>query len=114
MRTARERCARPDVYEAYALLYAQPVAADTTVRVSAATRDEIASLAQERGLTADDVVSLGVKALREQEWRRAAEQEALALAHDAGYQELVAETQRLFEQADGSDAAGDQATSSAG
>ncbi len=75
----------------------------------------VRGLAQERGLTADDVVSLGLRALREQEWRRAAEREALALAHDTGYQELVAETQRFFEEAVDSDAApGDRATSSAG
>ena len=64
--------------------------------MGASTRDALNELARERGLTADETVALGIKAWREAEWRRRAEQEALELAHDVAYREVVRETQRYF------------------
>jgi hypothetical protein len=72
------------------------MAGQTSIRLSSATRDALNALARERGLTADETVALGIKALREAEWRRRAEQEALEMAHDAAYQEVVRETQQYF------------------
>ena len=68
----------------------------TSVRLTSATRDALNELARERGLTADEAVALGIKALRDAEWRRRAAQEALEMAHDAAYQEVVRDTLAYF------------------
>jgi hypothetical protein len=68
----------------------------TTVRLSGATRDALNDLARERGVTADEAVALGIKAIRDAEWRRKAEQEALEMSHDAGYRKVVEDTLAYF------------------
>ncbi len=54
----------------------------TSMRVSTHTRDEVNKLAAERGITADRAVAEAIQALRDEEWRRQAEREALEMAND--------------------------------
>jgi hypothetical protein len=68
----------------------------TTIRLSSETRDAINRLAQERGVSADRAVALGIQALRDEEWRRQAEREALEMAQDAADRAVVAETLAFF------------------
>jgi antitoxin component of RelBE/YafQ-DinJ toxin-antitoxin module len=70
--------------------------ADTTVRISQETRDQLNAVARERGLTADEAVALGIQAIRDQQWRRQAEREALEMARDQADQAEVAATLRYL------------------
>ena len=70
--------------------------AQTTVRLSDSTRDALNHLARERGVSADRAVALAIQALRDEEWRRQAEREALEMAHDPADRATVAETLAFF------------------
>jgi predicted transcriptional regulator len=72
------------------------MSAQTTIRLSSHTRDELNRLAQDRGLSADQAVATAIKALRDEEWRRQAEREALAMARDPADRAEVAETLRYL------------------
>jgi predicted transcriptional regulator len=72
------------------------MSAQTTIRLSSHTRDELNRLAQERGLSADQAVATAIKALRDEEWRRRAEREALAMACDPADRAEVAKTLRYL------------------
>jgi predicted transcriptional regulator len=69
----------------------------TSVRLSQHTRDAVNMLATERGLTADRAIAVAVASLREEEWRRQAEQEARDMANDPIDRALVADTMRFMD-----------------
>ena len=54
----------------------------TSMRLSVHTRDAVNKLAAERGVTADRAVAEAIQAVRDEEWRRQAEREALEMAGD--------------------------------
>lgn len=60
------------------------------MRVSTHTRDEVNKLAAERGVTADRAVAEAIQAVRNEEWRRQAEREALEMSHDPAYRAELA------------------------
>jgi hypothetical protein len=68
----------------------------TSVRVSASTRDALNKLAAERGLTADRAIAEAIAAVREEEWRRQAEEESRQLSNDPAYKAELTELARFF------------------
>jgi hypothetical protein len=72
------------------------MSAQKTVRLSGQTRDELNRLAAERGLSADQAVAVAIKALRDEDWRRQAEREALVMARDPADRAEVAATLRYL------------------
>jgi predicted DNA-binding protein len=77
-------------------MYTKRMSAQTTIRLSGHTRDELNRLAQERGISADQAVATAIKALRDEDWRRQAEREALAMARDPADRAEVSETLRYL------------------
>jgi predicted DNA-binding protein len=72
------------------------VTEQTSVRVSVQTRDELNKLAAERGITADRALAEAIAAVREEEWRRHAEEESRRLSHDPTYKAELADLARFF------------------
>lgn len=54
----------------------------TSVRLSHGTRDSLNDLARELGVTADRAIAAGIQAIRDERWRRQAEEHALRIARD--------------------------------
>lgn len=55
----------------------------TTIRVSRRTHETITARAHKSGMSADEVINAGLRALEWEEFGRQAEQDAWRLAHDA-------------------------------
>ena len=87
------RCIDSTVCRTYASLMSD----STSVRLSQHTRDAVNKLAAERGLTADRAIAVAIAAVREEEWRRQAEQEVREMAADPVDRALVAETMRFLD-----------------
>jgi len=77
--------------------YAGLMSDSTSVRLSQHTRDAVNLLAAERGLTADRAIAVAIASVREEEWRRQAEQEVREMANDPVDRALVADTMRFLD-----------------
>lgn len=64
------------------------------MRLSTHTRDELNKLATERGVTADRAIAEAIQAVREIEWRRQADREALEMSRDPAYRAELAAAMR--------------------
>jgi predicted transcriptional regulator len=77
------------------------MAAQTTVRLSADTRDRLNTFAREHGVTVDRAVTLALDEVRKQEWRQEAIRASWEMVNDPADRAELAATMRYL---DGDDA----------